>query len=133
VTAGGDRFSLELPPDPAFMATARMFASSLARHFEIDEGTVEDLKLAISEACTRALAAKEQGHPVSLRVARDDARLVFEISQGDLRAAVGEDTPTPSHEELAAGMSLELITALFEDAEIASDDAGEPVLRFSVA
>lgn len=133
MTADGDRFSLELPPDPAFMATARLFASSLARHFEIDENVVEDLKLAISEACSRALAAKDTAVPVSLRVARDDRRLVFEISQGDLRVASEEDTPTPSHEELAAGMSLELVTALFQDAEIANDDAGTPVLRFSVS
>jgi anti-sigma regulatory factor (Ser/Thr protein kinase) len=133
VTTGGDRFTLELPSDPAFMATARMFASSLARHFEVDENIVEDLKLAVSEACSRALATEDEALPVSLRVARDDDRLVFEISQGDLRVASGDDTPTPSHKELAAGMSLELITALFEDAEIASDDAGTPVLRFSVA
>lgn len=133
MTSGDDRFSLELPADPAFMATARMFASALARHFEIDENVVEDLKLAVSEACSRALAAEEEARPVSLRVARDDDRLVFEISQGDLRVASGDDTPTPSHEELAAGMSLELITALFGDAEIANDDAGTSVLRFSVA
>lgn len=133
MTADGDRFTLQLPPDPAFMATARLFASSLARHFEIDENVVEDLKLAVSEACSRALAAKDTDVPVSLRVAHDDRRLVFEISQGDLRVASAEDTPTPSHEELAAGMSLELVTALFEDAEIANDDAGTPVLRFSVS
>ncbi len=128
----GDRFALELPPDPAFMATARMFASSLARHFEIDETVVEDLKLAISEACSRALARKDRELPVSVRVLRDDGRLVFEIPQADLRpGAEADDTPTPSHEELAGGLSIELITALFEDAELAADPRGGSVLRFS--
>ena len=128
-----DRFTLELPPDPAFMATARMFASSLARHFEIDENVVEDLKLAISEACSRALAADGGEDPVSLNVERDDGRLVFEISQGELPGAgASEDTPTPSHAELATGLSLELITALFEDAELARDARGGSVLRFSI-
>jgi anti-sigma regulatory factor (Ser/Thr protein kinase) len=133
VTAGQDRFTLELPRDAAFMATARMFASSLARHFEIEEDVVEDLKLAISEACSRALAADDADLPVSLRVARDDGRLLFEISQGDLPPAEEEDTPAPSHEQMGAAMSLELITALFDDAVIATDPQGRPVLRFSVA
>jgi anti-sigma regulatory factor (Ser/Thr protein kinase) len=133
VTATAERFSLELPGDPAFMATARMFASSLARHFEIEEDVVEDLKVAISEACARALASKTPDQPVTLRIARDEERLVFEVSQGDLRPAAAGETPTPSHEELAAGMSLELITALFEDAELSSDDQGAAVVRFSLA
>ena len=133
MTATAERFSLEIPGDPAFMATARMFASSLARHFEIEEDVVEDLKVAISEACGRALASKASDQPITLRIARDEGRLVFEVSQGDLRPVAVEDTPTPSHEELAAGMSLELITALFEDAELSSDDLGAPVVRFSAA
>lgn len=132
MTAGGDRFTLELPHDPAFVATARMFASSLARHFEIDEDIVEDLKLAISEACKRALAAKDQGRPVSVSAARDNGRLVFEVPQGDLPPPAEEDTATASDEQLAAGLSLELITALFEDAELATDAEGLPVLRFSL-
>ena len=132
MTLAGDRFTLELPPDPAFVSTARLFASSLARHFELDEDVVADLTLAISEACTRALAAQERDRPLALSAARDDGRLVFEISQGTVRTAPADDTPTPSQEELAAGLSLELIGALFEDAELDADASGGPVLRFSV-
>lgn len=130
MSSGGERFTLELPRDPAFVATARMFASSLARHFEIGEDTVEDLKLAISEACTRALAALDTDRSLSVSAARDDGRLVFEISQGELPQPADEDTPAT--EALAAGLGLELITALFEDAEIATDAEGLPVVRFSV-
>jgi anti-sigma regulatory factor (Ser/Thr protein kinase) len=124
-------FTLELPSDPAFIATARMFACSLARHFEMDEEIIDDLTLAISEACTRALAAEETNGSLSVSAARSDGRLTFEIPQGDLREPAATDTPTPSHEEMA-GLSLELITALFEDAEIAVSERGTPVLRFSI-
>jgi hypothetical protein len=110
-----------------------MFASSLARHFEVEEDVVEDLKLAISEACSRALAAANgDGRGMSLTVARKDERLVFEVTQGEIPPATEHDTPTPSQEELAAGMSLELITALFEDAEMTADPEGHPVVRFSI-
>lgn len=133
MTAEVERFTLELPPDPAFVSTARMFASTLARHFEIAEDAVEDLKLAVSEACTRALAAKEVDRPLSVTASRDDGRLIFEISQGELLPPAETDTPTPSQHELAAGLSLELITALFDDAELVSGAAGSPVVRFSVS
>ena len=126
-----DRFTLELPSDPAFISTARLFASSLARHFEMDEEIIDDLTLAVSEACTRALAAEGIDEPLSVSAARSDGRLIFEIPQGDVREPVPADTPTPSHEAMAAGLSLELITALFEDAEIAGGEQGRPVLRFS--
>ena len=127
-----ERFTLQLPSDPAFISTARMFACSLARHFEMEEETVEDLTLAISEACTRALAAESTNGSIFLSVAWHEGRLVFEVQQGDLRAPAATDTPTPSHEAMAAGLSLELVTALFQDAELAVDERGQPVLRFSI-
>ena len=127
-----ERFTLELPSDPAFISTARMFVCSLARHFEMEEEVIDDLTLAISEACTRALAAERTNGSLFVSAARSDGRLVFEIPQGDLREPAATDTPTPSHEALAAGLSLELITALFQDAEMAVGDQGTPVLRFSI-
>jgi anti-sigma regulatory factor (Ser/Thr protein kinase) len=132
VTTTAERFTLQLPSDPAFISTARMFACSLARHFEMEEETVEDLTLAISEACTRALAAESTNSSMFLRVASHDGRLVFEVQQGDLRTPAETETPTPSHEAMAAGLSLELITALFQDATVATDEQGQSVLRFSI-
>lgn len=134
MTGGEDRFTLEIPRDPAFVATARMFASSLARHYEVDEDAVEDVKLAISEACKRALAASQPNDPVLVSAARDNGRLVFEVTQGDLAPVPDDrDTTSSSDEELAAGLSLELITALFEDATVTSDASGQPLVRFSVS
>ena len=128
---GGERFTLDVPADPAYVGTARMFASTLARQFEVGDEVVEDLKLAVSEACSRALAAADADH-ISVRAGRHDLRLVFEIEQGELPVEQAPtDTPTPSAQELAAGLSLELVSALFQDAEVTAGSAG-PVLRFSV-
>ena len=131
MSGDGERFVLELPSDPAYVGTARIFASTLARQYEIPDEVVEDLKLAISEACARALAEDEHRR-LAMRVERRDGRLVFEIDQTNL--GPGPDpttTPTPSAHELARGLSLELVSALFEDAEVTESDE-RPVLRFSV-
>ena len=127
-----ERFAIELPGEPAYVATARLFASTLARHFDVEDDVIEDLKLAIGEACARALATVERDPRLALRAERADGRLVFEVPQGELREPAPTETPTPSAEELAAGLSLELVGALFADTELADGEAGSRVLRFSV-
>ncbi len=130
MSTGEERFTLELPADPAYVGTARIFASTLARHFEVSDETVEDLKLAVSEACSRALA-RDPGDRLSIRVQRLDGRLLFEIEPADVgRSDAAAATPTAN--ELDRGLSLELVGALFEDAEITAT-GGASVLRFSVS
>lgn len=125
---GSERFTIELPAEPAYVATARMFASTLARHFEVEEELVDDIKLAVSEACTRALGSDGELALAALHV---EGRLTFEVAQVDLPAPSPEaDTPTP--EELAAGLGVELIRALFEDADLVRGTGGGRAIRFSV-
>lgn len=121
-----ERFSIELAPEPAYLSAARMFAATLARQVGVDEEVLDDVKLAVSEACARALASPPEGR---LRVAavRTEDRLVFEVDQGD----VGEQDG-PGSDDLAAGLSLELITVLFDDAEVVRGPGGTPLIRFSV-
>ncbi|MDQ4004678.1 MAG: ATP-binding protein [Actinomycetota bacterium] len=121
MSAEDERFTLEVPAEPAYVGTARIFASTVARHFEVSDETVEDLKLAVSEACSRALAG-DPADRLSIRVQRLDGRLQFEIDQGDVAPDTVSESPA---------LSLELVSALFEDAEITASDSGA-VLRFSV-
>ncbi|MFL5766495.1 MAG: ATP-binding protein, partial [Actinomycetota bacterium] len=64
-----DRFTLELPSEPISIGTARLFSATVARFFGTQEEAVEDLKLAVSEACTVAIRANEaQGRRVRLAI-----------------------------------------------------------------
>ena len=125
-----ERFTLELPADPAYMATARLFAWTLARQFGVNEETLEDLKLAISEACIRALTTAA-GQPVAMAAERQAGRLAFQVAQGTTPGGADPGMATPTPEEMAAGLSLELIIALFDDGEVGEEE-GRPVVRFSV-
>jgi hypothetical protein len=122
----GERFEIELPGDPAYVATARMFASSLARQVGVEEEMLDDLKLAVSEACARALGFAAAGDGLRVKAHLAEDRLVFEIPQGS-----GSASPPPTG-DLAPGLSLELVTVLFDDAEVIQDDDGTPAVRFSV-
>jgi len=123
----GERFLLDVRPEPAYVAPARIFASELARQVGVAEELLDDVKVAVGEALNRALGAPTLPEEVRVKASRRDGRLFFEIPQGDAAGALGSTT-----DRLTAALSLELITVLFEDGEATVDEDGEPVIRFSV-
>jgi serine/threonine-protein kinase RsbW len=125
-------FTLKAPPDPAYVSAARLFAATVARQVGVAEENLDDVKVAIGEACARALATAPE-RPLSVRAERSDLRLAFEVEQGQASSSSPSDlTSTPTPQELAVGLNLELITALFDDADVVLRSDGTPMLRFSV-
>jgi anti-sigma regulatory factor (Ser/Thr protein kinase) len=122
--------SLDLPADAAYVATVRIFASSLARHFAVGEDAIEDVKLAISEACGLYVRTGADT-AIQLRVEPLEDRIRFEVSGPPIPPVPeGDDTPsTPS--DYAARTGAEVIRALFEGSEIVTD-GGRSVVRFAV-
>jgi serine/threonine-protein kinase RsbW len=51
---------IDVAPDPAHVRVVRLVAVSLARLHGVDEEVVEDVRLAVGEACGRAVAAHAQ-------------------------------------------------------------------------
>lgn len=120
-----DAFTLELPPVAEHLGTARSFAAAVARHFDVTGESVEDLKIAISEACIDALVAGER-----LRVTAHEAgrELVFEVE------APEQEETTPERaalDELGTPARIELIHSLFPEASVRSHD-GRRVISFSL-
>lgn len=125
-----DRLTLEIPPDAAYVATARLFAASVARHFAVDEELIPDLKLAISEACAGDILTGTGGSGIRVSATAGDGRLGFEVTQPEQVEASSEpstdSTPTPGE---TAKLALEVIQALFEDAQVVDGPDGR-VIRF---
>lgn len=75
---------LEVPPRPEYIAIVRLVVSSLASdRRNLADQRIDDLKLAVSEACTNAIEAHTRaGHrePVRVRVLEADERLEVEIT-----------------------------------------------------
>lgn len=124
-----DRLTLEIPPDAAYIATARLFAASVARHFAVDEELIPDLKLAISEACAGDILIGGGRSPIHISATAGEDRLGFEVTQpaeAEPPGAPSESTPTPGE---TAMLAMEVIQALFENAEVV-DGPGGRVIRF---
>lgn len=118
-----DAFTLTLPPRSEHLATARSFAASVARHFDVVGETVEDLKIAVTEACIDAIAS---GAPVRVRAEANGHALVFEVDAPQDGEVPGRD----ALDEVGAPARVELIRALFSDA--AEVEASRRAIRFSV-
>jgi anti-sigma regulatory factor (Ser/Thr protein kinase) len=126
-----DKLTLAVPPDAAFMATARLFAATVARHYGVDEELISDLKLAISEACAGEILTGTGLSDIRIAATADGRKLRFEVTQpaeiASSIAAATDKTPSPTE---SAGLGLEVIKALFEDAEVVDGSDGEKLLRF---
>jgi anti-sigma regulatory factor (Ser/Thr protein kinase) len=140
MTDRSESFLLEFPPEAHYVSTARIFGAGVARTFGADEDLVEDLKIAVSEACTNAIKAREQGTvdgPVRLWVRREEDLLSFEAEDTGIQPA--GDSPEPiipssgsTSEDIARRLSLETIRVLFPSTEIVPSDKGGGNIRFSL-
>lgn len=135
-----EKFLLEFPPEAHYVSTARLFAAGVARTYGADEDLVEDLKVAVSEACTSAIKARRDNTaagPVRLSVRRQDHALSFEAEEvGVQPAGDGPEPVIPStgstSEDIIRRLSLETIRALFPSTEIVPGPQGGGSIRFSV-
>jgi anti-sigma regulatory factor (Ser/Thr protein kinase) len=129
-----ERFTIDFPGDPLYLSTVRLFTSAVVRHFQADEDTIGDVKVAVSEACVAFLRGDQEEGSIRVAVIPDPGVLRLEVTSSDLSLAVPPqrmaevDTPTPSG--MAAQLGLELIRSLFEGAEVVSN--GVSAIRFSV-
>lgn len=116
-----DSFELELPTRAEHLGTARSFVAAVARRYAVSGETVEDLKLAVSEACTDAMAAEGT---VRVRAETIDRSLTFEVEAPERSTlAAGLDEP-------AAPARMDLVRTLFPDATL-ERSGDRRVIRFS--
>jgi anti-sigma regulatory factor (Ser/Thr protein kinase) len=117
----GDLFVLEIPAVAVHLGTARTFSSQVARHAGVDDGVLEDVKLAVSEACAGSVDPVGAGRVV-IRSWLGPEIVAFEVEgSGDFAPERSDDGPA----------RLGLIRTLFPDASLDRHDDGRTTVRFS--
>ncbi len=82
--------SVAFTPLPAHVRTARFIAASVARRAGVPEGLLDEIRLAVSEACSLAVrvhAARAPGVAVELLLDEHDDRFVIRVVDGVPRPA----------------------------------------------
>jgi serine/threonine-protein kinase RsbW len=136
LSRSGELLRLEIPAQPAFVGVVRSVVAAVAGAVEgIDDDRLEDLRVAVSEACTNAVEAHRREAlddrvvvtctltAERLEVRIEDSSSEFDIT--DVPAAPGPDAmPSASSER---GWSIQLIQALVDDVTFRQTAAGTAV------
>jgi serine/threonine-protein kinase RsbW len=115
----GDRIEIRVPADGAYVATLRMCAASLAARCDLTVDDIEDLRLAVDEACALLLphapadgdlAASFTLHPrrlqVTTSVVADGARI---DRSGFAWTVLGALASSVEVEDTAAGLGIVIV------------------------
>ena len=128
---------LRFTPLPAHVRTARLVAASVSRRTGVDEALVDEIKLAVGEACSRAVAlhaAHAADQEVVVELSDDDA--AFTISVCDVGPSGDHDEPDlaafaadegDAGADLPAGFQLSVIRGMVDDVEVTATDPGTVV------
>ncbi|MCX4628457.1 MULTISPECIES: ATP-binding protein [unclassified Streptomyces] len=125
---------LRFSAQPEHVRTARLVAAAVARRAGVDEAVLDEVRLAVGEACSRAVGLHlSNGLTAPVRVVLTEEEKLFSIEVGDkvpgpaggptgavpgLDAALDPDTETEDE------MGLAVISGLVDDVEVTSGESG---------
>lgn len=144
MTRTGELVRLEVPAQPAFVGVARSVVAAVASALDgIDDGRLEDLRVAVSEACTNAVEAHRRDavdERIVVRCITTDDHLEVRIEDSGsgfdadlVPAPPGPDAPPNASER---GWGIQLIQALVDDVTFRQTGEGtavDLVVRFDRA
>jgi anti-sigma regulatory factor (Ser/Thr protein kinase) len=115
---------IQIPPRPEYVGVLRLALGSLARGAGMDEESIDDLRIAISEACTTAVMTHEAGdtdEPVIVVWRVDESAVSVEISGMGSAEAHSRDVDTQGFSTRVA-MSEALLKSLVDGYTQLQDD-----------
>jgi serine/threonine-protein kinase RsbW len=127
---------LDVPPRTAYVRVVRLALSSLARLAGLEGEQVDDLKIAVSEACANAVIANEEAgvdEPVTIVWTDEPDSVTIEISDrgSSDRLAVSPFDSQDLSSRLS--MSIALLQSLVDGCEFLPRDGGGMSTKLLVA
>ncbi len=142
---------LRFSAQPEHVRTARLVAAAVARRAGVDEAVLDEVRLAVGEACSRAVGLhRSHGITAPVSVALTEEEKAFSIEVGDSVPGPGADPAESGAGDASGGgsgagsarpdseadgegedeMGLAVISGLVDDVEVRSG-AGGGVIRMS--
>ncbi len=111
--------SIKIPIKPEYIGVARLVIAAYAGFLGFDSETTEDIKIAVSEACTNAiLQLHKESYPESSMVKvtsyAKDGRLVIEVKYPTKEVVSIEKTPSQAHER---DLGMSILTSIMDKVE----------------
>jgi anti-sigma regulatory factor (Ser/Thr protein kinase) len=126
---------------PAHVRTARLVATAVARRSGVDESLLDEVRLAVGEACSRAVEGHQLYCPAEpVRLALTDLAGRFEVEVTDACASDGRGLTgiggrrdggagqdVLDGEALPAGLGIAVIEGLADEVQINTTSAGTSI------
>ncbi|MCX4763883.1 ATP-binding protein [Streptomyces sp. NBC_01275] len=116
---------------PEHVRTARLVAAAVARRSGVDEAVLDEVRLAVGEACTRAVGLHQSGGitaPVKVLLIEDEKQFSIEVGDEAPRSAPGDRVPGSGTEADVEAeedeMGLAVISGLVDDVEVTAGEHG---------
>ena len=120
----GEVVELEIPSAPEYVAIVRHAVEGIARRMEFDLAQIEDLKLAVGEACTNAIrhgCPQPDTSNVQIRCIVANDGLLVEIRNG-IADCCFPGVPANPDLQREGGLGLYLIRQLVDEVDFQWDD-----------
>ncbi|MDW8809466.1 ATP-binding protein [Streptomyces scabiei] len=116
---------------PEHVRTARLVAAAVARRAGVDEAVLDEVRLAVGEACTRAVGLHQScgiSAPVHVSLIEEEKQFSIEVGDeaphavpGDKSSGAGGDVDADIEED---DMGLAVISGLVDDVEVSAGEHG---------
>ena len=126
--------TLQLPPSAAHVRTARLIAAAMARRAGVGDAVLDEVRLAVGEACARAVRVQERqgvGTPLIVEFSDADRFRVSvvdraKVGSGDELTAMagGAPGPAPWADPSGDALGLALLGAVVQDLVVDQDIDG---------
>jgi serine/threonine-protein kinase RsbW len=117
---------LSFTPLPAHVRTARLVAAAVARRSGVDESLLDEVRLAVGEACSRAVEEHRlhcPTEPVRLALTELAGRFEVEVTDTSMQGnAAGGGAPA-----FPPGFGIAVIAGLADDVQISETSAGTSI------
>ena len=122
--------SLRIPARAEWVAVARLAAAAVGSRMRFSVDEIDDLKLAIAEACTNCIQRSEGIEYIDIRW-HAEATLLRVTVGGDGRAPKLESVKSTSEDPRVGGLGVFLIRSLMDEVEYDLDSNSGPRLTMT--
>ncbi|MGW1892102.1 ATP-binding protein [Streptomyces sp. NPDC002004] len=113
---------------PEHVRTARLVAAAVARRAGVDEAVLDEVRLAVGEACTRAVGLHQSNAiaaPVRVMLIEEEKQFSIEVGDEAPHAVpAGRGAEGDAEAEEEDEMGLAVISGLVDDVQVSSDEGG---------
>ncbi|MFF7980248.1 ATP-binding protein [Streptomyces sp. NPDC007901] len=116
---------------PEHVRTARLVAAAVARRAGVDEAVLDEVRLAVGEACSRAVGLHQSAgitEPVRVALIEEEKQFSIEVGDEAPRFAPGDRAPGGAADADVEAeedeMGLAVISGLVDDVEVTAGEHG---------